>query len=184
MSMIACVSCDWTGYHYEAKKLAPEHMGQLHPGEAVPHGACPTCDIVLPFGKTPEIDGIEKGEWNWRDDRAERANLTQYQRDCLVVLASHLIPDHPGFRASNEIEAALRSTIGASIPIPENRAPPFNDLMMAPWLQSWVYPLIIGALYGEVYPGHRRYMANDAAQARNAMKKYREVQASAEVDGS
>lgn len=169
MSMIACVSCDWTGHHYEAKKLAPEHMGQLQPGEAVPHGACPACDIVLPFGKTPEIDGIKKASWNWNDERAERPNLTQYQRDCLVLLASHLIPDHPGFRGSEEIAVALRSTCHSEIPIPGLRAP-FNMLSMAPYLQSWVYPLIVGALYGEVYPGHRAYMKNDAAQVRNAMK--------------
>jgi hypothetical protein len=169
MSIIACVSCDWTGHHYEITALEAEHVRALEPGQPTPYGVCPQCRAVLPFGKTPEIDGIQKTGWNWRDGRAERPNLTQYQRDCLLLIASHLIPDHPGFRASEEIAVALRSTIGSSIRIPD-RSPPFNELTMAPYLQSWVYPLIVGALYGEVYPGHRRYMANDAEHVRNAMK--------------
>lgn len=170
MTIIACVSCDWTGHHYEAGKIDAERVSELTPGEPTPYGVCPQCKAFLPFGKTPEIDGIKKTGWDWRDDRAERANLSQYQRDCLLLILSHLQPNHPGFRASGEIEVALRSTIGSEIRIPDNRAPPFNSLTMAPYLQSWVYPLIVGALYGEVYPGHRGFVANDAAHVRRAMK--------------
>lgn len=170
MTIIACNSCDWTGYHYEAIALDPQHVRKLTPGEPTPYGVCPQCKAFMPFGQTPEIDGIKKNEWNWKDDRAERSNLSQYQRDCLLLILSRLVPDHPGFRASNEIAVALRSTIGSEIPIPDNRAPPFNSLSMEPYMHSWVYPLIVGALYGEVYREHRSHVANDAACVRAALK--------------
>jgi hypothetical protein len=170
VTIIACVSCDWTGRHYEARDVDAVALRSLEPGSPTPYGQCPQCGHVLPFGKTPAIDGIRKSEWNWRDSRDERANLSKYQRDCLLMILAHLVPDHPGFRASNEIAVALSSTIGSEIPIPDNRAPPFNSLCMAPYLQSWVYPLIVGALYGEVYPGHRMHVAAEADGARSRME--------------
>lgn len=171
MTIIACTKCDWTGRSYEAKKLTPEVMSTLEPGAPTPYGMCPQCRELLPFGATPMIDGIQKTEWRWQDGRAERANLSKYQRDCLLVILARLDPSHPGFQASAEIKVALESSTGSAIPIPDNRAPPFNTLMMAPYMWSWVYPLIVGALYGEVYPGHREYVANDAGQVRAKLEK-------------
>jgi hypothetical protein len=166
MTTICCPSCDWTGYSYEANSLTNDQLRALQPGTPVPYGACPLCRTPLIPGQVFATDELHP-EFDWNAERPERQNLTQYQRDCLVNLIAKLVPDHPGFLGSNEIAFALRSTIGSEIPID---CPPFNQLTLAPYMQSWVYPLLVGALYGEPYPGHRRHVTDDAAQVRNAVK--------------
>jgi hypothetical protein len=169
MTTICCPACDWTGHDYEAKELSNEQLRALKPGSPVPFGACPLCAAPLVPGAVFETSDIHPS-FDWDAGRAERPNLTQYQRDCLVRALSLLVPDHPGFTGSGEIAVAFRSTIGSEIPID---CPPFNRLTLAPYLQSWVVPALVGALYGEPFPGHRRYVADDAARARNALKTAR-----------
>lgn len=165
MTIICCPACDWTGYTSSANPLKATDMPLLQPGAVVPLGHCPECDALIPFN-TPS----GKESYGWQDNRDERKNLTQFQRDCLLVALARLDPDHPGFRGSNEIAVALRSTIGSEIPIPDDRAPPFNRLMMAPYMDSWVYPLLVGVLYGEVFPGQRGYVSDDATRVRASLK--------------
>ncbi|ACR15024.1 hypothetical protein BcepIL02_gp31 [Burkholderia phage BcepIL02] len=165
MTIIFCPACDWSGHTYSVSEITVDAMRKLKPGQPVPHGHCPECNALIPFENQTDKDAL-----HWRDARPERSNLTQFQRNCLLVALARLDPNHPGFSASNEIEVALRSTIGSAIPIPDDRAPPFNSLTMAPYMDSWVYPLLVGALYGEIYPGQRQYVDGDAAQVRSAMK--------------
>jgi hypothetical protein len=169
MSIICCPECDWTGHDYEAGRLSIDQLNALKPGSVVPLGACPLCKAVLVPGSLHE-SGVLDPTFDWDSGRAERGNLTQYQRDCLLSAIAHLVPEHPGFNASNEIAVALLSNTDAPIPIPDNRAPPFNNLTMAPYMHSWVYPLLIGALYGEPWSGHRNTVHSDAEIARNKMK--------------
>lgn len=165
MPIICCPTCDWTGHTYSLKDLTTADLASLKPGDTVPQGKCPECGALVPH--TAEK---RERDLTWRDNRPERENLTKFQRDCLLTILSRLDPDHPGFEGSIEIAVALRSTIGSEIPIPDDRAPPFNRLMMAPYMGSWVYPLIVGALYGEVHPGQREYVSNDAAHVRAKLK--------------
>lgn len=179
MTTICCPACDWTGRHYETGELTNAQLRALKPGTPVPFGACPLCATPLVTGEVFETDDLHP-EFNWNAGRAERANLTQYQRDCLLRALSLLVPDHPGFTGSKEIAVAFRSTIASEITID---CPPSNRLTLAPYLQSWVVPVLVGALYGEPFPGHRRYVADDAARVRNALKTARiEAEHEARID--
>lgn len=176
MSIICCAKCDWTGHTYMAESLPDSELRALQPGETVPFGVCPECKAVLGSGCAISDDGFN-GRWN--DPRAERGNLTKFQRDCLVTLLARLDPRNPGFTASNELGLAFLSG-SADVPeiqITDNRAPPFNKLSMSPYMTSWVYPLLQGALYGETFPGQRRYVADDAANVRTKIAEARQVKA-------
>ena len=171
MTIIYCPACDWTGHTYSARALGVDDLSKLKPGQTVPRGHCPECNALIPFENAAEQD-----QFDWRDARTERTNLTRFQRNCLLVALARLDPDHPGFNASKEIEVALRSTIGSEIPIPDDRAPPFNRLTMRPYMDSWVYPLLVGALYGEVFPGQRGYVEGDAACVRAKLARQRRAE--------
>jgi len=164
MTIIYCPACDWIGHTYSVREISVDALRTLKPGQPVPHGHCPECKALIPFENQ-----TDKGDLDWSDARPERANLTQFQRNCLLVALSRLDPNHPGFRAADHIELALRSTVRNSIPLPKGAAT-FGVLHMAEYMHSWVYPLLVGALYGETFPCQRGYVAGDAAQVRAELK--------------
>lgn len=141
MSILACPKCDWVGHHYSLRETPLETLQQLQPGEVVPHGVCPNCGAVLHIGKVPLKE--DDGEWGWQDGREERPNLSQYQRDCLLTALARIETKHPGFQAADYIKEAFSGPCRL-------------------YLQSWVIPLLTGALYGETHPGQRNSVRGDA----------------------
>lgn len=149
MSILACTNCDWVGHNYQLHETPLEALWRLQPGEVIPHGACPNCGAVMHVGKTPQI---EEGDWSWEDRREERPNLSQFQRDCLLTALARIDPKHPGFQGDDNIKEALSGPCRL-------------------YLQTWVIPLLTGALYGETFPGQRDYARGDANAIRYKLQK-------------
>lgn len=163
--MIACNQCEWMGYPVDCERVSPP---VLAPGESwvAPYGKCPECGAVIPH-TAPDFNGDRAIEArSWKAMPPERKNLTQFQRDALLIALARLTPDHPGFRGSDEISHVLQH----EIPLPPGIAT-FNNCNLAVYINSWVRPLIEAALYGPTYYQQSRYAADDAAPIREALEK-------------
>lgn len=80
--------------------------------------------------------------------------LTKAQRIAIDLAFSRINPKDPGFRASEEVRAALS-----------------GDARL--YLETWVYPLLASVLDGEQWYGQNRYAATDyhhVTKARAAAK--------------
>lgn len=172
MAIISCPKCDWSGWDYDAGKLSDDALRALQPGQPMPHGTCPNCRAVLEFGATPELDGIQRAEFTWRDPREECANLSQFQRDCLLVALARLTPDHPGFTGSDEIGYVFSAS---DLKLPPDAPGPFGSSCPGLYLGSWVRPLLVGALYGRAYPEQHNYLGGQADHVRGQLREWREA---------
>jgi hypothetical protein len=81
-----------------------------------------------------------------------KKNLTKTQRDALELLRVRLDPTSPAFRGSDEVREALEQA--------------------RLYVNSWVLPLIDLAMNGESFYGEAGSVGNDAAFARNALKRF------------
>lgn len=147
MTILLCSKCDWIGQSYSAKALSSEDISKLAslaPGSRLPWGKCPYCDAIIEFDHTREGDDYGSVSFKWDSGREERPNLTQFQKDALFVAIANITPEHPAFRASGDVKEALAGPLRL-------------------YIDSWVRPLLVSALYGEVFPGQRDYVQTSAS---------------------
>ncbi|USN16357.1 hypothetical protein PLUTO_00410 [Luteibacter phage vB_LflM-Pluto] len=146
MTILLCSKCDWIGQSYSAKALSSEDISKLAslaPGSRLPWGKCPYCDAIIEFNHTRAGDGYGSVVFHWDSNREERPNLTQFQKDALFVAIANITPEHPAFRASDDVKEALAGPLRL-------------------YIDSWVRPVLVATLYGETYPGQRDWVCNEA----------------------